>query len=512
MHPNRAAKILARVGSFLLLVSLGLRVFSLGMTLSGLHSTPSLQTGNESTPILGHYQLSTDQKNILFEQQVDRIGKTSWFSISVNGGPVSPIPEPSDSFGPFSTQGTLVLKQTGQNPGIIIQPPDSVLLAAAPAPDRSAIAFVTTRSSGPWSLYIAEANGQLSWLGEEDHYSDLHWSPDSQTLAFIAPKDEVDQIFLVDRQGQTLRQFTTDNSRKRLPAWSPDGKAIAFLAVKTSGPLTTGAITPTPNRLMPVPVLSPTPAFDPEEAFLLMPTPVNHFPEDIEVQWQPISGGQPETLFNPESDINQLFWLDNTQLAFSNRLPEQPQTSVLYGFSTLTQKTYPVYPPVEIAELACPERINRTNSGTITLTLNNLGPNPAASTVFVRTADAAISFSPVFQSNEGSTTAVSIPANERQSTQIAITAATGLYTQVSAVLSTGSSLVVSERQCTIQNTFFGLPNLPYIPALVPLTVIGFLFSLPWLIREKNHAYRWFWGSGVLLLIVFIVVETRLLLP
>src|SRR5256714_13382461 len=65
--------------------------------------------------------------------------------------------------------------------------------------------------------------------------SDLQFSPDGARLAFVVtepPKGtgRLRHIWLYERHGGMVRQFTFSGRSESSPRWSPDGKELAFLS------------------------------------------------------------------------------------------------------------------------------------------------------------------------------------------------------------------------------------------------------------------------------------------
>lgn len=108
--------------------------------------------------------------------------------------------------------------------------------SAEVSPDGRTIAVGVTRELEDGSrrranLALDEANGgggdgeALPDLSEADR--DPAWSPDGQQLVFVGQEGDFTDLFIVDRDGQNLRQLTFDGQVEAKPVWSRRGE-IAF--------------------------------------------------------------------------------------------------------------------------------------------------------------------------------------------------------------------------------------------------------------------------------------------
>ncbi len=137
------------------------------------------------------------------------------------------------------------------------------------SPDGRWIAFLTDRGAGksepggkrPKQLYVIPVGGGEARMLAPGSYSpsDLTWSPDGQSIAFVGkpakdePKSDVriitrvrykndgegfwdgryKHIFTVPASGGPPRQLTTGDFDHVDPAWSPDGRDLAVVANRT---------------------------------------------------------------------------------------------------------------------------------------------------------------------------------------------------------------------------------------------------------------------------------------
>src|SRR5262245_12343561 len=107
------------------------------------------------------------------------------------------------------------------------------------APDGRSIAIVVARPDlevNRWDSEIAVvdvASGALRQVsGSRRNVGDPRWSPDGQSLAFIARtgdgKDAHTQIFLMSTRGGDPEVLTNSPTDVQQFAWSPDGRTLAF--------------------------------------------------------------------------------------------------------------------------------------------------------------------------------------------------------------------------------------------------------------------------------------------
>jgi tricorn protease len=95
---------------------------------------------------------------------------------------------------------------------------------------------------GKWIVY--QDKNQILWLfnlknhktrkiaiSKNGDFEDLHWSPDSQWLAYVATANNLyTQIWLYHLKDKTTTALTSDRVNSYSPAWSTDGKWIYFLS------------------------------------------------------------------------------------------------------------------------------------------------------------------------------------------------------------------------------------------------------------------------------------------
>lgn len=499
MHPQRAARLLATLGSFILLIVFILRVLS--MTETGLRSEMAAGVLSAGAPVqaVGRYTISPDGSEVTFQQQTGLGEQAEWFHMPLAGGAIAPADPPVEDLRPFIIREGNVSVQRDGGASIINGSPASVTVTRySLSPDGKALAYVGQRQGGGAGLYIVDDQGHISWLGDFTDLDDLAWSPDARALAFIAPAlvtpgQSIYQVFSIDRQGQSLRQLDRDGLHKRHPIWSPDGKTLVYQVSVSQQPGNNSQVTPTPERLF-----SPTP-------------PSSQAPALFFLEQVNSDGSQSRRLTPDPLPLFNIAWINaGTEIAYSLRAHDHPQQVELYALNPSTGKTRRVYPPYTVTALDCPARLPRGEAGAVTLKLASTDLIAANVPVLLRSAGQPFTELGPFTGGSPQSRTVDIPPQSAGAVTWTVKAAPGPSTYISVVVLPGDTFALAEAHCRIENTTAGfLPDLPFLPPILPLTLAGMALCLPMLRNARRRRYWAAWLAAPVLIVVLLVVEIKM---
>ncbi len=106
------------------------------------------------------------------------------------------------------------------------------------SPDGNYLALFAKRERGRSLLLLDVLNGgthRIYEMNDIEQQIGPAWSPDGRTIAFSGWKDGKFDIFLIDVESGTYRNFTNDDLFDGAPTYSPDGRSMAFVTVGAGG-------------------------------------------------------------------------------------------------------------------------------------------------------------------------------------------------------------------------------------------------------------------------------------
>jgi hypothetical protein len=456
MRPERAARILANIGSIFLGLLLLLRVLSL---VDSAQAKP-VSAAEEPVLLTYRYTFSEDGERVTFHQVVDPPPPPDefqvtpeWFSMSVEGGPITTTEEPEVDLRPFVLRSSQIFLLTGDGTSLATgSQPDTRVTLAQLAPNREAIAFHAIQQGGKGGVYVLDASGRLDWLGDENLVSAIAWSPDSQRLAYIAPRERMSQVFSIDRTGRSLRQVTGDPAPKTGVAWYSDSQSIVYTSENAPS----------------------SPAEPTSSIWLAGP-----------------EGSEPVLLAGNLGEIHGLQAVNNnSQLAFTRPTSGQPGNEQLFLLDPETHAVRRVYPPYSIENLQCPVKMASGKEGSLRFELANTSRLNTSVPVILRAGMEPLPVQGERDLSAVRVEAVDVSAEGTSTVEWPVKSDPGLFTHFSLLIDQGEVTPMDEAHCVVANTYLGLPRLDFLPLTLPLIAPGMLLMAPWLRHEKK---RWLWA-------------------
>ncbi len=478
MRPEQAARSLARIGVSLLAILLFLR----GLSLSETMQIPSGAEITEAKPVTDQFTISEDGKQITFREVLDPPPTANkykvtpeWFTMRIEGGQILPTNEPEVDILPFVLREEQLFLLVGNGVSLTTgSPPENRVKVVALSPDRKEIAFYATQGSDLGGLYILNSQAELRWLGEENSISSISWSPDTQQIAYIAPREGINQVFTLDHFGKSLRQVTYDEGEKSKPAWLADSQTVVY--IRQNLPLS-------------------------NSSDLALPTYSIYQFNPVVNEEELLAGGlAPISMMETAGDHKEIFF---TQPGAKHIRREQ-----LFLLDPVTHSINRLYPPLSIESFTCPKETAQNSDMVIRFDLTNTSQLPATVPLILRAGTAPIAISGEREKGALRIEGVDLNPGERRQEEWTVAPLRGLRIYYSMIINLDEIYPMAEEHCEVLNTYLGLPNIAYLPFTLPLMVPGMLLTIPWLRHKKS---RWLWAAlaaypFVIGLMIFIEVH------
>lgn len=135
------------------------------------------------------------------------------------------------------------------------------------------LAYAVVGPGGAGDLVIHNADDTtIAVRGAHGYFSGIAWSPDGSKLAAsFGPSLEVQDIWVLDGDGNNLKRLTTDGKSRR-PTWSPDGSLLAFVGGQP-GAITTMAADGSARRPLAEALGQDNPAWAPDGSAIAVSGP-----------------------------------------------------------------------------------------------------------------------------------------------------------------------------------------------------------------------------------------------
>ena len=520
MSPERAGRIFATLGVVLLLALFALRGLSLAQTLNSDSSTAPTQEQSMQGVSLGLYEFSPDGSQVSFQlkapSQISRFYTLDLQTGAIAGGRLEQPRQ--ETFSVMDEQiyllvGEEYVRIQGSPTGIEVQ-------EMAVSPSGSVAAYTGQRPGGPDGLYVLYSTGRLAWLGEEEWMSQLTWSPDEQTILYLAPRDGYNQIVRIGVDGSGQQQLTSDPTHKSYAKWSPDGTSIAYLSfevVPSPPPVIRELIGPTPTptaTLEPSITPSPTPSV---ESTQVIPPAGTFLGADIYLM--EANGANLRRLTESPEQEHSMAWINNgSELAFAQGdydllVREKVGINYLYAVNPQTGAIRRAYPQLSLDSIQCPASLPSGEARVLRLTLTNQGLQPLGVPIVLRAGQQPFSSASIYEVDQRRTGAVQIETvdlqpGETRTVEWPVPSSPGLATYFSAIIDRPDATLFSEQHCSAQNTYLGLPNLPFLPYALPLLAVGMLLMVPWLLQQKKRLLWVFWAMIPVILAGLVLYEAQ----
>lgn len=105
----------------------------------------------------------------------------------------------------------------------------------AVSPDGQRVAFIHMPKNSVWAASIDGSGKARRLFFDRGQDSDLQWSPDGKSLAFVSTRDDHSLIGLYRGKNSSIEYLSPSTAMDLEPRWSADGSRIAFVRTPGNG-------------------------------------------------------------------------------------------------------------------------------------------------------------------------------------------------------------------------------------------------------------------------------------
>jgi hypothetical protein len=487
MRPETAARVLATIGTFLLILAALLRLLSVYV----LVSDPRLQAGaiqvSGPDPVMGFYAFSEDGRRVRFERGVftDGIWQGGIYLLDLIEWKITPgdLPERPSLYRIENGQVRLNEPFSG-SVGLSLSPPAAQVIDPILSADGQALAFIDQPNPNLRALYAVRGINPAERVALERNIYDAAWSPDKEHLLYIASRQGSTEIYLFNFTDSQQVRLTNDGLTKFSPRFSRDGRQIAYLAAPA------GASEPDLAQFQP----GSTPAAN-----------------GVEVYVMNADGQNVRRLTETTQDEFNLAWTADNEVAYSAWQPDWPSVAYLYAIAPEGGESQRIYPPVAVESVTCRPALPGGSRAKVQILVSNDGKQAITVPLEVSANRQPLDLLTQRSQFRVQREEIALQPGENRTVEWMVQTPEDLKVYLSASIESGEDFPISARFCQITPRSMFLPRLPLLRTTLLLGLIGSIACIPWL-RHARRRWLWvIWAAYGVLLLGLVAFESWMLL-
>ncbi len=236
----------------------------------------------------------------------------------------------------------------------------------------------------------------------------------------------------------------------------------------------------------------------------------------VDVYQADADGGHLRRLTQDKASKEDLAWIQTRagwQVAYTTRLPDQPQTALLNSIDPQTGVVHRVYPPLALTGLECPTHFAQGYfthpSSSVQISMSNNSQQPGDIPIILRAASHPLNPLTDPKMDAVHVETITLMPGEERTLKWFIAKESSLKTYFMAVIQQDAPNPFYFASCDTTNTFFGLPNLGFLVPSFLLTLFGMAFCMPWL-RQQKRGWLWaLWVATPFLILTLVGLEINI---